>query len=488
MTWRLEYIPEPELEFGSEEREVDIRLGLTKHGPLDGHQLTAPKLINVGIVGTAETVEGVARWLERCQHEILGKASRQPHLFPDFPGYRNAFGGVLNLDARLQRTLPGAVLDKVIAEHPAASRALVGATVDLFLTEMESMDQPVPQVIICAVPWKILKSTEGMPGEKGEDEAEEAEEEAEAGKGRWDFHDLLKARALQARRTIQLVLPSTYDERERQPIKTRSDRFRDTQDEATRAWNFLTALYYKAGGSPWRLVRDPRELTTCYIGISFFRSLDGQDIYTSTAQVFNERGDGIIVRGGAARYYQEDRQVHLGSEAAAELMQRALERYRREHRTPPARVVAYKTSSFNDAELEGFRSATDQERISSTELISLRRSDIQFFREGAYPTLRGTCLHLPNKTTVMYTRGSVPFFETYPGMYVPQALACDFQHTERSAAVLATEILALTKMNWNNTQFDGAYPICIRAAKQVGKILRYIDTDREVEQRYSYYM
>jgi len=250
----------------------------------------------------------------------------------------------------------------------------------------------------------------------------------------------------------------------------------------------LTALYYKAGGSPWRLVRDPRELTTCYIGISFFRSLDGQDIYTSTAQVFNERGDGIIVRGGAARYYQEDRQVHLGSEAAAELMQRALERYRREHRTPPARVVAYKTSSFNDAELEGFRSATDRERISSTELISLRRSDIQFFRDGAYPTLRGTCLHLSNKTTVMYTRGSVPFFETYPGMYVPQALACDFKHTERSAAVLATEILALTKMNWNNTQFDGAYPICIRAAKQVGKILRYIDTDREVEQRYSYYM
>ena len=28
---------------------------------------------------------------------------------------------------------------------------------------------------------------------------------------------------------------------------------RPLQDEATRAWNFHTALYYKAGGTPWRL-------------------------------------------------------------------------------------------------------------------------------------------------------------------------------------------------------------------------------------------
>lgn len=482
MTWHLEHLAEPELEFGAEQRAVDIRFGLASYGPLDGHQDTAPKSINVGIVGTAETVDGIARWLERCQSEIPGKPTRQPYLFPGFPGYQVAFHGTFNLDARLQRTISARELDAVLKEHPAGSQALVNATVELFLSEIDSLDQPVPQVTICAIPWSILKATEGI----ADDEAEEEEEDSED--GGWDFHDLLKARALQARRTIQLVLPSTYDERERRPQKTRRDRFRDTQDEATRAWNFLTALYYKAGGSPWRLVYDRRELTTCYVGVSFYRSLDGQEMYTSTAQVFNERGDGIIVRGGAAHYHQKDRQVHLTSDAAQSLMARSLARYRREHATPPARVVVYKTSSFDDAEREGFRAATQEERISVTELISLRRSDIEFFRSGAYPTLRGTCLYLPNKATVMYTRGSVPFFATYPGLYVPRALACDFRDTEGSAKTLAAELLALTKMNWNNTQFDGAYPICIRAARQVGKILKYIAADKEIEQRYSYYM
>ena len=32
------------------------------------------------------------------------------------------------------------------------------------------------------------------------------------------------------------------------------DRSKDMQDEATIAWNFFTALYYKASGTPWALI------------------------------------------------------------------------------------------------------------------------------------------------------------------------------------------------------------------------------------------
>ena len=40
-----------------------------------------------------------------------------------------------------------------------------------------------------------------------------------------------------------------------------------------------------------------------------------------------------------------------------------------------------------------------------------------------------------------------------------------------------SDTLALTKMNWNNTQFDGHAPITIRAARQVGNILNYVGPD-----------
>jgi len=74
----------------------------------------------------------------------------------------------------------------------------------------------------------------------------------------FDFHDMLKAHAPEARRRR----------------KSKPGQYRSVQDEATRAWNFHTALFYKARGLLWRLVRESARLTTCYIGVSFYRSLD----------------------------------------------------------------------------------------------------------------------------------------------------------------------------------------------------------------------
>jgi hypothetical protein len=53
---------------------------------------------------------------------------------------------------------------------------------------------------------------------------------------------------------------------------------------------------------------------------------------------------------------------------------------------------------------------------------------------------------------------------------------------------LAEEILALTKMNWNNTQFDNSMPITVRAARQVGAILKYLDRTSTTPTSYAYYM
>jgi hypothetical protein len=47
--------------------------------------------------------------------------------------------------------------------------------------------------------------------------------------------------------------------------------------------------------------------------------------------------------------------------------------------------------------------------------------------------------------------------------------------TESSPEHLADEILALTKMNWNQTQLDARQRITIRTADQVGEMLRHLD-------------
>jgi len=62
----------------------------------------------------------------------------------------------------------------------------------------------------------------------------------------------------------------------------------EMQGSATIAWNFFTALYYKTGGTPWALIRKNMAETTCFAGISFYKSRDKRTMQTSIAQIFNE--------------------------------------------------------------------------------------------------------------------------------------------------------------------------------------------------------
>jgi hypothetical protein len=89
---------------------------------------------------------------------------------------------------------------------------------------------------------------------------------------------------------------------------------------------------------------------------------------------------------------------------------------------------------------------------------------------------------------LLYTRGSVDFFGTYPGMYVPRPHKVSICSTDQSPRFLAAELLALTKMNWNNTQFDGGMPITLRAARDVGAVLKYVAAGDFIDARYSAYM
>src|SRR5438270_10925738 len=90
----LSFFEEPELEFGAG-RHIDIRFGITSRGPLDFDSPLAPRRINLGIIGSKESVEGVRQWFERCRSDIAAKQnkehperpSNQPNLFPRFPGY-----------------------------------------------------------------------------------------------------------------------------------------------------------------------------------------------------------------------------------------------------------------------------------------------------------------------------------------------------------------------------------------------------------------
>ena len=479
------FLQEPELEFGTG-RHVDIRFGLTNYGPLDYENILAPKQIKVGIVGTPQTIEGLTKWFETTRFGVDAKTSKQPNLFPRFPGLNQeeSFRCSLLLDSQLQRSVSQSVLERLAGK--TSGNALIEEAVKIFLAEFRYLAENAnPDVLICALPLALYEAMESGHG------ATSAKTRGSiALPYKLNFHHLLKSESMDLKKPVQIVLPTTYDKTFRRKQKNRPERAKQIQDEATIAWNLHTALYYKAGGVPWRLVRDATQLTTCYIGVSFYHTLDRSKVMTSIAQVFNQRGEGVIVRGGTVKVSKEDRQPHLSQEGSRNLLLAALERYREVHRNFPARVVLHKSSAFNRDETEGFIEAIEANRLDHYDLISIGDSSIKLFRAGEYPVLRGTLLGLDAKTHALYTRGGVDFFETYPGMYAPVPLLFRCEHTTETPAAIAQELLALTKMNWNNTQFDGREPITIRAAKQVGSILKYIPEgeDYKIDPRYSFYM
>lgn len=50
---------------------------------------------------------------------------------------------------------------------------------------------------------------------------------------------------------------------------------------------------------------------------------------------------------------------------------------------------------------------------------------------------------------------------------------------DTSPNIICEEILALSKMNWKQYQFDGKFPITIACARKVGEIMKYLqETDK----------
>jgi hypothetical protein len=482
MTFKIDVFGEPPLEFGEHGQEIDIRLGLTRWGPLEPERAST---IRLGIIGTADCIEGFERWFELCRLGMGAKRSRQPNLFLPFPGLgqNNPFRCSFELDAYARRAIPLSDIDAIV-KCKQSSKAVTDA-VELYANLAESIaESPAPpNVIICTLPVSLI---ERVVNEMVVHDASDDEDEDDADAP--DFRDVLKAKTIHLKLPLQLVWPTTWDESAKIARKLQRLSGRRVQDPATRAWNLFNALYYKAGYVPWRLPRDPAQLTVSYVGVSFYRDSSGQRLLTSTAQLFDERGQGLILRGGRAQTDKNDRHPYLAREDAYDLLKRSLRAYHSQHYHAPARVVLYKSSMFQPEEVDGFEEALSEAGVQFHDFLWVsERNPFRLMRDGAYPPLRGTYFEMEDGA-LLYTRGSVPYFRTYPGMYVPQPILLRPFRRDSTIKNLSKETLALTKMNWNSTQFDGALPITLRAARYVGKVLKHVSAGSLEAAEYRFYI
>jgi hypothetical protein len=481
---KLRYIEEPSLQFGSNQH-VCPKGGIVSYNPFDVNNVRPEKIV-LGLVGKSESIDLVADWVKSCKYEIEGKKPKKgkriiTNLFPGFCGFNknSGFKSEVTFDDTYLRKINNSDIEDILKKNDSLEK-VIQLIADLYLAEIKYLSKnKSPDVILCVITEDLVKHLVEAAFEPQTDEeliVSNEEIEDDVTEKEKNFRRYLKAKAMQYNIPIQIV-------RDRIANPTA-----EMQDPATIAWNFFTALYYKSSGTPWALIRKDMSETTCYAGISFYKSRDKKTTQTSIAQIFNELGKGVILRGEEIVKPKNDNIPHLKEEQAFNLLDLSLKEYHDAVKQTPMRLVLHKTSNFDDAEIEGFKQAAKKYFIHQVDLVTIIDSDFRLYRENSYPPLRGAQLSFSDKHHLLYTRGSVPYFETYTGKYIPSPVEVRLYEHDESPNLICDEILALTKMNWNNTQFDRRLPITIECAKRVGEILKYLDEGDEMALRYSFYM
>ncbi|MGY4884132.1 MAG: argonaute/piwi family protein [Nanobdellota archaeon] len=508
MIFEAQFLDEQNLVFGGLNEEKDPKLGIGYYGPFRyEEEKDSLEKIRIGIIADQSMMEKVKKILNLISNSVTNK-EKNKWLYPDFPGLSNQTSFKCSIDyaKSWEQTILKHDIEKILEVPDVNER--IGKAVQLYISKTSNIlaEDNTPNVIICCIPKEIeqycgiSEFTRGAKTPKRTDLEKQLsqfkkvnqkfltdwgiiakiEEKKVFG---YDFRNALKGKimSLQNAVPIQILRESTADA----IINYGSTGFKVKQEPASFAWNFSTALFYKANGKPWRLAKLRQD--TCYVGISFYRDKlsFNKDIETSMAQVFTHDGQGLVLRGNEVFIDERTKEPHLSEKQAEELLTDSINKYTERAGRGPARVVIHKSTLFTDAEKKGFSKAIGG--IKRDYVTISQRKGIRFMRQGIYPVLRGTLISLADQTHLLFTSGYTPRIRTYPGHSIPQPLKITHDGDSQIKEI-CEEILGLTKLNWNTTSFSTFLPITLAFSYRVGQILSEVDKNSILQHHYKFYM
>jgi len=155
-TFETRCIPEPDLEFGDGGLFLDPRVGLMRHGPL---QPKPGDLMRIGVVGTSDTVDGFAKYIDRAMQGIPSDNEKLGNLHPDFPGLgnQNPFRCRFEVPREACQTVLQSEIKRIVAirNHEEAVRAAVDLLIAQARILLEGTSRP--EVIVIALPKVLIE-------------------------------------------------------------------------------------------------------------------------------------------------------------------------------------------------------------------------------------------------------------------------------------------------------------------------------------------
>ena len=492
----LVQIPEPLLGFGYGQQMEHPKDGLFLFGPLADN--ANPAEMRIGIVGTETGIACFHEWARRIRGYIPSQNADAAH-HASWPGFQAVFGTKWPEAALVELKVDDAELSKAIRignRHEAIYRA-VSFFEEPIRRHLRETEAP-PAMWFVVIPEEIhrygrpkssIPRTERGKGStlfnrttarkimKAGSLFEEERQAADLYRYDLNFHHQLKARLLDKQAVLQIVRDTTLTPEQ---FVVDGRLVRTPQDPATVAWNLCTTAFFKASGKPWRLASVRPGV--CYVGLVFKKDETNPESGNACcgAQMFLDSGDGVVFRGAVGPWYSAvGEEFHLSKAKAAELMKLVVDAYSDMHGKPPAELFIHGKTRFNHDEWDGFCSVVPND----TNLVGVRirsTADLKLYRSGKKPVLRGTAMMVTERRGYLWTKGFVPRLDTYPGWETPNPLSIEITRGTADLDQVMTDVLGLTKVNFNACVFADGLPVTLKFADAVGEILTAAPTSDDL--------
>lgn len=290
----------------------------------------------------------------------------------------------------------------------------------------------------------------------------------------FDLHDYIKAFAASRGVATQLIREDTLSDSLKCQIY----------------WWLSLSFYVKSFRTPWILNNQEKNTAYAGIGYSVSKILDKPEIVIGCSHIYDSNGQGLKYKLSKIDNYYLDKQSnpYLSYNDAFQFGVSIRELFYQSLDKLPERVVIHKRTKFTEDEITGIKASLNKAGIHKIDLIEINyesdarflamrvNSQAQILQADGFPISRGTCILTNKYTALLWTHGIVPSvrqsnFKFYlGGRSIPAPLKVTKHYGDSDINTIASEILGLTKMNWNSFDLYSKLPSTIDSSNQIARI------------------
>jgi hypothetical protein len=444
---------DPELEFYNSQQNRMVSdfhpmRGLTNNAPFDFslNEKVLRSSISLGVI-CSESHKSKFQWFLSQLNYRQNVTYNVDYVIP-FPGFYQAFKAGLNI--------PVFKFNEWINLEPPKDINMKKAAVELGNIITRKLDQLSAALVDVALIY-IPKEFEPLTAYSDNNE-------------KYNLHDFVKAYAVQKNIATQFVREKTLESDMRRQIM----------------WALSLAIYVKSCRIPWVISGIQRDTAFAGIGYSINNTSTGSNIIVGCSHIYSADGQGMKYKLSKINEFTFDRKKnpYLSEDEAYRLGLNIKELFYRSFSELPKRVVVHKRTPFRKEEVKGFIESLSCAGIRDIELLEITyEANLKCFEYAkgllsidGFPVRRGLCFPLNETTIYLYTHGIAPsvrnpyFKYIQGGKTIPLPLKIVKHYGNGTMTQIATEILGLSKMNWNSFGLYSKLPCTIESSNEIARI------------------